>query len=102
MIFPNGPNAVTVRPLGAVGARMSNASHNSVMPSRRCHPAKATSSFELCFPTDDRAPAWSIRSWSSGVTTAFFTFQSFDNIHLRSAAEAQIVLSAISAQYFSM
>ncbi|WP_185970340.1 hypothetical protein [Mesorhizobium sp. WSM4303] len=104
MIFPNGPNAVTVSPSGAVGAMMSSASQSSVRPSRKRHPAKTASSLALVVTTDGRAPARPRRSCNGniGVTIAFFTFQPFDNIHIRKAADAQLVLFAISAQYFSM
>ncbi|MER9356754.1 hypothetical protein NKI61_26275 [Mesorhizobium sp. M0514] len=100
MIFPNGPNAVTVSPFGAIGAMMSSASQSSVRPSRKRHPAKTASSP----PVDDRAPAGARRSCNGniGFTIAFFTFQPFDNIQCRKAADTQMVRFAISAQYFSI
>ena len=83
---------------------MSSASQSSVRPSRKRHPAKTASSLALPVTIDGRAPAEPRRSCNGniGVTIAFFTFQPFDNIHCRKAADTQIVLFAISAQYFSM
>ncbi|TIX72959.1 MAG: hypothetical protein E5V30_03815 [Mesorhizobium sp.] len=81
---------------------MSSASHNSVRPSRCRHPASTTSSLALPLPVDGSAPAGSTASRNSGITENFLAFQPFDTIHLRKAADTQIVPSAISAQYFSM